>query len=391
LDETTYRELAADAWVTVDGVRYRLSAPVVHRVADPVRGEVRRPLAVAPAVSVTLDRTVEYARANAPLQRAVRVILRSARPDTVAVTVTLKVPEGVRVDSVSRTEVLAAGMGGRALTFNLTGRLRPGRHAVSAVAAIDEERFTTGYVPVEYDHIRPQKLYRDATTRLEAVDVALPGQPNVAYLPGVSDNVAPMLEQLGVRVTTLDPAALPTVNLSRFSAVVVGPRAYEARSEMVEHNGRLLDYVRNGGTMVVQYGQHEMMTPGIMPYPITLERRADRVTVEEAPVRIVDADSPLLHVPNRITPGDFAGWVQERGLYMPRSFDERYRAPLEMNDPGEPPNRGALLVARYGRGTYVYTTLSFFRQLPAGVPGAARLFANLLGAGGAARPPRASR
>jgi hypothetical protein len=138
--------------------------------------------------------------------------------------------------------------------------------------------------------------------------------------------------------------------------------------------------------MLVQYGQYEMMNPGIMPFPVTINRQQDRVTEEDAPVRILDAQSPLLSTPNRISQADFEGWVQERALYMPRTFADAYKPLLSMNDPGEDPNSAAILVAPYGSGTYIYTTLSFFRQLPAGVPGATRLFVNLLAAGQKGRP-----
>ncbi|MEP7345417.1 MAG: LmbE family protein, partial [Gemmatimonadaceae bacterium] len=166
--------------------------------------------------------------------------------------------------------------------------------------------------------------------------------------------------------------------------VIVGTRAYEASEALVANNARLLDYAQGGGTLVVQYGQYEMQTAGIMPYPITLARPADRVTVEDAPVKIIDPSAAILSAPNKISATDFAGWQQDITLYMPRTFDPRYVPSLEVSDPGEPPNRGALLVAPLGKGTYVYTTLAFFRQLPAGVPGAARLFVNLM----AAKAPR---
>jgi hypothetical protein len=143
----------------------------------------------------------------------------------------------------------------------------------------------------------------------------------------------------------------------------------------------LLDYARNGGTLVVQYGQNEMVDPGVMPYPITLARPADRVTDENAPVRILDAASPVLNTPNKIGASDWVGWVQERSTYMPRTFDDHYKTVISINDPGEQPNNAGILVAPLGKGTYVYATLAFFRQLPAGVPGAARLFVNLLAAG----------
>ena len=209
----------------------------------------------------------------------------------------------------------------------------------------------------------------------------------MGYIRGVGDNVAPALSALGVPLTVIEPSAIPATDLSKFSAVVVGPRAYESSAELVANNSRLLEFARNGGTLVVQYGQHEMTQPGMMPFPITINRPHDRVTDENAPVRILDGAASLLNYPNRIGDADFRGWVQERSLYMPRTFDKAYTAVLSMNDPGEAPNNGALLVAPYGKGVYVYTSLAFFRQLPAGVPGAARLFLNLLAASQNVREP----
>jgi hypothetical protein len=216
---------------------------------------------------------------------------------------------------------------------------------------------------------------------ITALDVRVPAGIRVAYVPGVSDNVAPALQQLGVAVTVVPASEIGRTDLSRFTTVVVGPRAYEAHGELAAANPRLFDFARRGGTLVVQYGQYEMTQPGMMPFPITINRPHDRVTHEEAPVTILDENAKVLRAPNRISQADFADWVQERSLYMPRTFDELYRPVIAISDPGEALNRGGILVAPLGRGTYVYTTLAFFRQLPAGVPGAARLFVNLLSAG----------
>jgi LmbE family N-acetylglucosaminyl deacetylase len=380
-DEASHPTAAAvTVLFEVDSAEFMVRTPVVYRYADGARGEVRRAIVGAPAVAVLLDRGLEYAPAGAPIERKVRVHLRSAAAAAQEVDVSLRVPGGLQVDSAARRVSLPGPGALRTVTFNVSGRLAPGRHQIEAVASWDGARFTEGFTPIEYDHIAPQRLYRPSTLMVEAVDVRLPAGLRVAYIPGVGDNSAPMLEQLGVPVTMLDPAALPATDLSGFGAVIVGPRAYEAHESLVLHNARLLDYVRQGGTMVVQYGQYEMAQPGIMPYPVTINRPHDRVTLEEAPVRIIDSSAAVLRTPNRITERDFDGWVQDRSLYMPRTFDERYRPVLELNDPGQPPVRGAILVAPYGRGTYVYTTLAFFRQLPNAIPGAARLFANLLAA-----------
>jgi hypothetical protein len=252
-------------------------------------------------------------------------------------------------------------------------------HEISATATAKTLSFHNGYVPIEYPHIDPQRIYRPSTLTISAAAVALPARLNVGYVSGVSDNVAPVLQQLGVPVTIIDPGDIPTTDLSRFTAIVVGPRAYQASQTLIDNNEYLLAYVRNGGRLIVQYGQNEMQRPGIMPYPITLGQPAARVTDENAAVTFTDPAAPLLNSPNKITQADFTGWVQERSSYMPSTFDSHYRTMLAMNDPGEQPNRAAILAAPYGRGTYIYVTLALFRQLPGGVAGGARIFANLLG------------
>ncbi len=354
-----------------------LRTPIVYHYVDAVRGDVEQPLVTAPGISVTFDRTLEIVRSSTPIDRFVNVTLRSAFGDTTLTSVSLQLPTGLRADSLTRAVSLAPGAT-RTLTFHVHGTLSRGTHDIRAVARAKAQEFRSGYVPVEYEHIEPQRMYRAARLRLNSIDVKLPTGLNVAYIQGVGDNVAPMLEQLGVAVTRLDPASIPATDLSRFSTIVVGPRAYEASDALANNNNHLLAYVRNGGRLVVQYGQYEMMRPGIMPYPVTIRRPHDRVTEEASPVSILEASSPALTTPNRITADDFNGWVQERALYMPFTFDSRYSAPLGMTDPGEELKRGALLQAQYGRGTYVYAPLALFRQLPAGVPGGVRIFANLL-------------
>ena len=384
------------------GVEYRATVPVVYRYADPIKGEVQRPIAIVPAVSVTVDQPIQYVPANRSFERVVKVALRSASNHPRTVRVSLQLPRGLSVDSSSQTVGLpdyAGNFGGegepqgipggravarnspiRSVEFRVRGTLTEGRHVISAVAESEGRRYMSGYTLIEYDHIRPQRLFHDATLGLSAVDVKVASGLNVAYIPGVGDNVAPMLEQLGIPLTVIEPDKLAAADLSRFTTVVVGPRAYESSPSLVAANPKLLDFARRGRTLVVQYGQFEMANPGMMPYPITIVRPGDRVTEENAAVRVIDATSPILNSPNRIGPADWDGWVQERTLYMPRTHDERYRTMVSMNDTGEPANDGAILVAPLGKGTYVYTTLALFRQLPAGVPGGARLFVNLLSA-----------
>jgi LmbE family N-acetylglucosaminyl deacetylase len=353
------------------------ASPVIFREADPARGELRRPVAAVPAISVLFNDEVQYARAGVPFDRSYSVHLRSATSAPRGVSVTLTLPAGLRADSAVRRVALEP-FGAATLTFRVRGTLSPGRYNVSASAASGGETFVAGYVPIEYAHIPPLRYYRAATVQVEAVDAKLPANAKIGYIQGVGDNVAPMLAQLGLSVTPLAPEQLGAGDLSRFGAIVVGPRAFAASDVLVREAKRLQDYARAGGTLVMQYGQNEMQRPGILPYAITLSRPAQRVTDENAPVTILDPRSPLLTTPNRITSADFTGWVQERATYMPSTFDPHWHTVLRMNDPGEAPNDAAVLVAPVGKGVVEYVTLALFRQLPAGVPGGARIFLNLL-------------
>jgi LmbE family N-acetylglucosaminyl deacetylase len=359
---------------------FGVSGSPVQRTADPSRGEIDRPLAFVPLISVTLDQTIEYVPAGTRIARRIPVLLRSASDTERTVAVSLTLPKGLVADSATRRTVVPA-YGARTVEFRVTGVLPAGETTLSATATLGGETYANGYVPIEYEHIRPQRLYRGAVVQLVAVNVKVPAELTVGYIAGVGDNVAPTLETLGIPVTMLDPATLGSVNLGKFGAIVVGTRAYQASADLKANNKRLLDYARNGGTLVVQYGQYEMGDPGLMPYPVTLSRPADRVTDENAPVRVLNPASPILNIPNKIGDADWVGWVQERSTYMPRTFDDHYKPVVSINDPGEPPNNAGILVAPLGKGMYVYATLAFFRQLPAGVPGAARLFVNLLAAG----------
>lgn len=380
-DEAFYAQGAA-LWLhfELDSLPFRIIAPVVRRFADQVRGEIRRPVAGVPVVSVLLDQALEYAPALAPIERTVRVALHS--PDTVVhdVRVEIRLPNGLVADSAIRAVRIPAAGVRLSAEFRIRGQLPAGRHSIEVIATEGSTTYAQGYETIDYEHINPRRTYRPSRLTIEAVGVAATHEMRVGYIQGVGDNSAPALEQLGISVTMLDPATLGQADLRGFTAIVVGPRAYESLPALVANNARLLDYARAGGTLVVQYGQYEMQQPGIMPYPVTINRPHDRVTSETAPVMILDSTAAILRAPNRITSRDFEGWIQDRSLYMPRTFDPAYTPVLAMNDPGEQPNRGALLVAPLGRGTYVYTTLAFFRQLPAGVPGAARLFVNLLSA-----------
>ncbi len=391
LREDVRRETEAGVEVEISGATVAAPpAPIVYRFADPVQGEQNRPVGGAPAVSLSFDRGLEWLPAGRPMDRLLRLTVQSY--STAARTYTLRVlaPKGVTVDSMTRIVALEP-LETREVFVRLRGTLAEGRYELGVIAEGEMGRYAEGFRAIEYAHIHPIRLYRSSGVWLQAVNVVVPTGLQVAYVQGVGDLSAAGLRQLGIPVTVLTPQELPLVDLTRFTTVIIGPRAYQASPELRAYNRRLLEYVKDGGTMLVQYGQQEMARAGMMPFPVSYARTAQRVTLEDAPVTVKDPKSRLLTWPNVINAGDWSDWVQERSLYMPTVIDPQYAMPLEMHDPGEPENTGAILMTRYGAGTYVYTTLALFRQFPAGVPGSARLFVNLLSAGrpmGAKAPPR---
>jgi hypothetical protein len=337
-----------------------------------------------PRITTVFQSAVEYIRANVPVDRGVRVEVTSAwsKPDTL--NVQLGLPPGLRADSTTLRVVLPP-YGKTSVFFRIRGTVKQDAYKVFARAVNRSGVYQQGFIDVLYDHIDPVRYYQPPEIYLSAVDVKIPANLQVAYLRGVGDNVQRMLEQLDVKVKSIVPEALPTLDPAAYTTLVIGPRAFEANDALIAAGPFIREFTRRGGTVVTQY-QQTANQPGVLPFPVSLSRPADRVTDEKAEVTFVTPNHRVVTLPNRITAEDFANWGQERGLYMPRTFDDRYKAMFEMHDPGEPANYGAVLVAPLGKGTFVYSTLSFFRQLPGGNPGAARLFVNLLSAGLA--PPR---
>jgi hypothetical protein len=365
----------------VNGIPVQLRAPITFNRVDETRGEVITPLAVVPRVSVTLDGgATSLARAGAPLVRdvVVRVTGYAQRPESASVAIQL--PAALRADVPTKRVLLVPGAP-QAVTFRVRGTLPAGRHELRATATAAGVTYAEGFQRIAYEHIRPQHMYEPARQALVAVSSAAAPDAPVGYIAGVGDNVPRALAQLGVQLVPLDPATLDAAALERLRTIVIGPRALEGQPTLAGRMPLLHDWVRDGGTLVVQYQQTDIARAGASPFAFTFSRPADRVTEEDAPVTVLRPEAPLLASPNRLTADDWRGWVQERSLYMPRTADSALQPLLGMNDPGEPQNPNALLVAPLGKGTYVYTALALFRQLPAGVPGAARLFVNLLSAG----------
>jgi LmbE family N-acetylglucosaminyl deacetylase len=353
---------------------------VVHRYRDQAVGEVRHPVLVVPRVDVKLDPAEKVWPTGARAAQSFTVTLQHGAAQATRGAVELELPAGwpavaPQPFALSREEERET------LVFQVRppDALTAGSYELRAVARDEAgRRYSSGLTAVEYPHIRIRALARPAVSVVHAAPIALPTVRHVAYIRGASDRVPEALTGIGLPLDLLDGAALERTDLSRYDVIVVGSRAYETDPALVENNTRLLDYARAGGRVVVQYQQGPFFNGNFAPAPLTVAQPHDRVTDETAPVRPLDAESPAFTRPNRIGPADWAGWVQERGLYFAHTWDRSYLPLLELADPGEAPLRGGLLVRPLGKGTYIYTGLSFFRQLPAGVPGALRLFLNLL-------------
>ena len=344
--------------------------------ADPAQPALQRRLEVIAPVSL---RFLAGVRLFAPgAARPVTVELTAARARA-AGTVQLDAPAGWTVTPASQPFRLAAPGEHARFTFTVTAPARLGTAPLGASVEIGGRRFDQERVEVRYEHLPLEILQPPARAKAVALELATRGR-HVGYLPGAGDDVAAALEQMGYEVTSLTGADLTPERLSRLDAVVIGIRAFNVRTDLVEHLPGLFAYVDAGGTVVVQYNTLDSLPESwLAPFQLRLSR--DRVTDEHAPVTILAPEHPVLTTPNRITAADFEGWVQERGLYFPSQWDPRFTAILACGDPGETPLTSGLLVARHGKGYVVYTSLSWFRQLPEAVPGAYRLFANLVSLG----------
>lgn len=364
---------------TMDGVPVTLDREVVHLHRDQASGEVRRPLRVVPAVEVSAadDLLVWPVQSREPRRLKVRLLSH----EKAAVRGRLEAHDGAGGPTAEpRPFTLEAANEplDLELVLNAPKSLKPGRETLQLAAVLDDgRRFDLAVPVIDYPHIRDTPRPVPARVEIQTADLRLPPLKRVGYVLGASDRVPGFLRQMGVPLEMLGDEQLVSGDLGRYDAIVIGSRAYEIDPVLVRANRRLLDYVRNGGTMIVQYQSPGYFDAKLPPYPIEMTR--ERVTDETAPVTLLDPASPVFNVPNRIGPADWEGWIQERGLNFAHTWDPAYTPLLSMKDPDTPDLHGSLLVAKADKGVYVYTGLALFRQLPAGVPGAYRLFANLLG------------
>lgn len=366
------------------GGEIEIDRPVHYRWVDRQRGELTRAIAIVPPVALQMAaRSLVFAT---PEARSVEVRLKSVRRDEIG-TVRVTAPPGWRAEPEQQPFHFSQSGQEAALEFRITPPAADSQGKLQAVATLNGREITSETQVIDYHHIPPEFLFPPAQAKLVRADIRTLAR-SIGYIMGAGDEIPEALRQIGVAVTLLGPEDLASGNLSRFDAIVTGVRAYNVRADLKANQQRLIDYVKHGGTLVTQYntldsslfgGDEHALDHLIGPYDMQIG--SQRVTVEEAPVKVLEPESPLLREPNVITGHDFDGWVQERGLYFAREWDKRYQPLFSLHDPGEEPLKGATLYASYGKGVFVFTAFSWFRQLPAGVPGAYRIFANFLSAG----------
>jgi LmbE family N-acetylglucosaminyl deacetylase len=348
----------------------------VQTTASRAEGETRRLDVISP-VTVKLGSEVSLFAPGAT--RPVIVEVTAARPDASG-TLRLDMPAGWKAVPATESFHLKANGDKAQFTFTLTAPLQPATANITAVAEVAGKNYDNERVVIDYPHVPLLILQPPARLKAVCLDLAIRGQ-KVGYLPGAGDSVDQSLADMGYQVTTLTGADLTPEKLKGFDAVVIGIRAFNVRTDLVSQLPALFAYVQAGGNVIEQYNRpgRDLKTDQLAPYSLHLSN--ERVTDETAPVTFLAPDHPALNTPNKITSADFDGWIQERGIYYPDEWDDHFTPILACNDPGEAPLKGGLLVAQYGKGYFVYTGLVFFRELPDGVPGAYRLFANLVSLG----------
>lgn len=366
----------AAATVEIDGYFLDYEMPLIYKRNDPVDGEVYRPFVISPPVFMNIKEKV-YVMANGDSKEV--TVKVTAGKDNISGSSYLVLPEGW----TSKPEAFdfEMEMKGTELefVFEVTPPKAQSEGEIFSEVKLDGQSFNNSLTTIDYTHFPIQTLFSKSSAKVVNIDIAKRGQ-NIGYIMGAGDEIPASLRQIGYNVWEMNDEDITDENLAGLDAVILGVRAYNTQDRLKFHQDKLMNFVKNGGNMIVQYNTNRrLVLDDVGPYPLQLSR--DRVTVEEAEVRILAPDHPVMNIPNKITEADFDGWVQERGLYFPDEWDERYVPILSSNDPGETPKDGGLLVAQYGEGYYIYSGYSWFRELPAGVSGAYRLFTNMISIG----------
>lgn len=368
--------LIADFKLTIDKQAFNFKVPVIYKWNDPVHGEQYRPFIIMPPVTVTATESVMIFAEDDQKEFDVKVM---AGRDSINAELKLDMPKGwSSVPDYYPVELVNKG-DEQSFNFKIVPPAKSGIGYVSPYIKLEGHRFNNGLKTIKYDHIPTQTIFPVSKTKLVKLDINKYGN-KIGYIMGAGDDIPKSLEQSGYEVDLLEENDITLVNLRKYDAVILGIRALNTNQRMKFYQNDLLQFVSEGGNMIVQYNTNfRMVTNDFAPYPIKISR--DRVAEEDAKVKFLNSSHEVLSYPNKITEEDFENWVQERGLYFPNEWSEEYEAIISWQDKGETPKDGSLLIAKYGQGYYIYSGISFFRQLPAGVPGAYRLFTNMISLG----------
>lgn len=374
----TARKFFATFELEINGIPVHFKKAIVRRYSRPDKGELYQPFEVLPEASSRIEDKVIIFSDSSPKQIPVTI---KALKDNLKGEVQLCFSEGWKVDKeIIPFEISNKGEE-KTLIFTLTPPEKEDENYISPIVKIDGKELTKELISIAYDHIPTQSVLLPSEAKVVRLDIQKAGE-HIGYIAGAGDKVPESLEQIGYIVHTITPSDIQEGSLDKYDAVVMGIRAYNVLPELKFKQDLLFNYVHKGGNLIVQYntaGRWDRAYENIAPFPLKLSR--DRVTNENSPVEIIAKDHALVNFPNPIEPKDFEGWVQERGLYFPSEWDPNFTPILSMNDEDETATEGSLLVSPYGKGHYIYTGLSFFRELPAGVPGAYKIFANMLSIG----------
>ncbi len=367
--------LTVSVTLKANGQELVYSLPVLYRWTDRAIGELYRPLEIRPPVTVNFDTQVLMFSDGA---KTIPVKLKSSA-DNQSGILRISGPENWKVTPAEVHFTLVNKHDEKTILFEITSPTDADEATLTAIAEIDGQNYSNSLVEISYPHIDELVLFPESTVKVVNLDIQKTGE-RIGYIMGSGDEIPEALTQLGYSIEVLSNGALENGSLAEYDAIITGVRAWNTEERLKYIQPKLMQYVQDGGTLVVQYNVNRgLQTEEIGPYPLTISR--DRVSDETAAITLLDPNHPLLNNPNKITQKDFENWVQERGLYFCSEWDDRYQAVLSSHDPGEPERNGGLLYTRYGKGVFIYTGYSWFRQLPAGVPGAYRLFVNLLSAG----------
>ncbi|UPS91349.1 PIG-L family deacetylase [Bizionia sp. M204] len=362
--------------INIAGTNIPFMKPVVYKTNDPVKGEVYKPFEIIPEASARIaEKVIIFETVNT---KDIPVHVKAGH-DNLEGMVHLSVPDGWRVSPENHQVTISNKGEEQTVLFSVTPPNIQSEGFIKPIITIKGNIYSNELIEIDYDHIPYQTVLLPSESKVVRLDIKKKGE-NIAYIAGAGDVVPESLQQIGYNVTTVSPDDITPDNLNGFDAVVIGIRAYNTVETLKFKQYVLFDFVKNGGNMVVQYNTSRgLVTDELAPY--TLELSRDRVTDEFAEVKFLAPNHPVLNVPNKITQTDFENWTQERGLYFPDKWSTDFTPILSMHDKGESAKKGSLLVAQYGKGYYIYTGLSFFREFPAGVSGAYRLFANILSLG----------